>query len=116
MGKTSDEALARIEHKQDMMLDIMMKVINKTYVTEMKDGSHECPVCRVGVKYVIDMQDKSVSRRCGCKTGKFAPLDLEPPMAAGEKRDAEGSGSGDSVGEGDDAPRGRGNSQGSRRR
>lgn len=111
MSKSTDEALARLEHKVDQVLDLFMKVIKKPYVAEMKDGSHECPVCHVVVKYVVDIIDKSVARQCGCKTGKFAPLDLDifaPPSAAGGKKNEQGTGNRDSVDEGDDERRKRG--------
>jgi len=31
MGKTSDEALARIEHKLDVTLDLVMEMVGKVY-------------------------------------------------------------------------------------
>jgi hypothetical protein len=99
VSKTSDEALARIEHKVDVTLDLVMEMLGRLHlpihIPKMRDESHTCPVCKEYVKYVVDMQDRSVTAQCGCKTGKFAPLDLErfaPPLAAGGK-DAQREGS-----------------------
>lgn len=124
MGKTTDEAMARIEHKVDVTLDFVMEMVGRIYgirankVPKMGDGSHQCPVCKEYVKYLVDMQDKSVTRQCACKTGKFAPLDLEqfaPPMAAGGKNGQDARDR-DEAAEGDDAPGGRRKPQGSRSR
>lgn len=63
------EALARIEHKLDLLLDgLFMKntVHNKVHFI-----GQTCPVCLEYVDYQIDVQHQVVVRRCGCKTGKI---------------------------------------------
>src|SRR4051812_3709745 len=101
MGKTSDEALARLEHKLDVTLDLVMELVGRVYgiransIPRMGSETHTCPICKKSVKYVIDLQDKSVTAQCGCQTGKYAPIDLEqfaPPMAAAGGRDGEAAG------------------------
>jgi hypothetical protein len=114
MGKSNDEALARIEHKVDVTLDLLMEMIGRMgiirmIIPKMGDHSHQCPICKKDVKYVVDLQDKSVTAQCSCKTGKFAPIDLEqfaPPMVAGG-RDVESEGVGNSADDGDSGPRAR---------
>jgi len=110
MSKSNDEALARIEHKVDVTLDLLMEMIGRMgiirmIIPKMGDNSHRCPICKKDVKYVVDLVDKSVTAQCDCKTGKYAPIDFDqfaPPLAAGGKNHGdEREGSGNSAADGD---------------
>lgn len=76
------EALARVEHKLDIVLDMLGLnnqqvrglVINS--VRQVGDPSHRCSLCQQPVEYVADPIDSVIIRKCGCKTGKIA-LDLK---------------------------------------
>jgi len=66
------EALARIEHK----LDLILRAIKYQEAPErmpMDFIGHECPVCGQLVKYTVDLINNVVVRRCQCTTGKLAP-------------------------------------------
>lgn len=61
------EALLRIEHKLDMILEALKdKGIMITDLPQM-DEDDLCPVCDQEVKYDLDLQGERVSRSCGCK-------------------------------------------------
>lgn len=78
------EALARIEHKQDLILRWLRTMGTTVPLAQVGDDSHTCPVCSSRVSYAIDVLKKVVVRQCECKTGKIAPIDLsffDPPVA-----------------------------------
>lgn len=110
MGKQNDEALARIEHKVDVALDLVMEMVGamrivRMVIPKMGDLTHKCPICKKDVKYMVDVVEKSVAAQCDCKTGKFAPIDLDlfaPPPAAGAKKNVEREGVGSSADDRDD--------------
>ncbi len=113
MSKTTDEAQARIEHKVDVILDLVMEFVGRLHgihpnaIPKMGSLSHQCPICKKTVKYLVDIQDRSVTRQCDCKTGLTAPLDLEqfaPPPAAGGKHGYQRRRDDDSTGDGDTGP------------
>jgi hypothetical protein len=65
------EALARIEHKLDLILKIVgLQTANKT---PMKFTGHLCPVCDQLIDYIIDLNHNVVVRKCSCSTGKLPP-------------------------------------------
>src|SRR5262249_35563465 len=83
------EALARIEHKQDL---IIKKLYPKQFglreaMEKVGSALHMCPLCEQPVEHQIDIQDSVVVRKCGCGTGKI-PLDLKafaPPAPPAKK-------------------------------
>jgi hypothetical protein len=78
------EALARIEHKVDLILEASRILVGITQLGEKM----QCPVCKQVVLYQVDQLAKVVLRKCGCKTGLHAPLDLSAfaPMASDKTR------------------------------
>ena len=83
------EALARIEHKLDLLL---RGTLSSSRLISVGDKSHACPLCNQQVKYSIDILKRVLTRQCGCKTGFQPPVDLEayaPPPAARRQDDAE---------------------------
>ncbi len=100
------EALARLEHKVDLLFEILVGAFGaggKFTFTPVGSEKHVCPLCHQPVTYQIDTIAKAVTRKCNCKTGKFAPIDLEafaPPSLTPrkEKSDAEPERNGQEVG------------------
>jgi len=84
------EALARIEHKLDVIIKASWSS-NSPFLTSVGDKSHSCPLCKQQVKYTVDVIKKVLTRQCGCKTGLQAPIDLAafapPALPARETRD-----------------------------
>lgn len=112
------EALARIEHKLDFVLIYIGRLMGPNFVSALGDMSHPCPVCKQQVKYVIDQIHQVLVRKCGCKTGKLAPIPLEafaPPQVAGGKN-VPGTGSEEDGSDSDAGRHGAQGSRGSRRR
>lgn len=84
------EALARIEHKLDLILEASRVLKGITQLGERM----QCPVCKQTVDYQVDQINKVISRKCGCKTGLQAPLDLNafaPPAPAPRKDNPDGA-------------------------
>jgi hypothetical protein len=80
------EALARIEHKQDLLLLSEKRV--RRY-PQVSDTGNKCPVCLQPINYNVDIEDSVVIRKCGCSTGKI-PLDLKafaPPVLPAKRND-----------------------------
>lgn len=80
------EALARIEHKVDALLDVLKSTstFGQYYrIPKVGDFSHNCPVCEKQVEYYIDAREGILRRKCGCKTGKVAAVKLEPVTQQG---------------------------------
>lgn len=70
------EALARVEHKLDLLLHSLGRVVSAPMEFA---GAHTCPVCLRVVSYRIDFQHNVVKRVCGCSTGmQPLTLDLSP--------------------------------------
>lgn len=67
------EALARIEHKLDLILQ-RLGFLDKTPLPQMQFVGMQCPVCQQQVQYQIDMTHNVVVRRCNCTTGKVPSL------------------------------------------
>jgi len=100
------EALARIEHKIDVLMSMMMflvanqpggrsQLMTPTSAERARVGSpqHKCPLCAEIVEYFVDPIDSVVVRKCGCKTGKLAPIDLgafAPPGVPARKEHDDG--------------------------
>lgn len=94
------EALARIEHKLDLLLKIdqirnmkegVRGLADKIRLAAVADASHTCPVCEKTVEYQVDINDSVVVRKCGCSTGKIA-LDMgafAPPVSPAKKKETE---------------------------
>lgn len=76
------ETLLRIEHK----LDLLLKQPGVTKLASMADPLHICPVCKQQVDYNINMMEKTVSRKCGCSSGKIAPIDLSAFAPTNQER------------------------------
>lgn len=74
----SAEALARIEHKQDLILRTLAENYPHTNLTTVGDPNHICPLCHIPVTYQVDLMNQSLTRNCGCSTGMQAPLNLQP--------------------------------------
>ena len=83
------EALARIEHKLDRLLERQLK-----QPIEQLGALVACPICKQQVDYQVDQINKVIARKCGCKTGLQAPLDLNafaPPAPAPRKDNPDGA-------------------------
>lgn len=87
------EALARIEHKLDILLNDRVQALNDRVQATFKDispvgsNNHYCPLCTRLVEYQVDPTDAVVFRKCGCSTGKVA-LDMKafaPPVSPTRK-------------------------------
>ncbi len=79
------EALARMEHKLDLVLGEDSKKARK----KVGDPTHCCSLCHQTVDYQIDLNDSVVIRKCGCSTGKIA-IDLKafaPPVLPAKRTD-----------------------------
>lgn len=72
------EALARVEHKVDLILRSIAENYPSTLLTTLADPSHVCPLCNLSVTYQVDLMGQSLTRNCGCRTGVQAPLNLQP--------------------------------------
>lgn len=80
------EALARVEHKLDLLLDSEERV--RRY-PQVNDAGNKCPVCREQIVHNVDIEDSVVIRKCGCSTGKVA-LDMRafaPPVLPARRTD-----------------------------
>lgn len=83
------EAVARLEYKQDLILD-MLKQGRFQHFAKL-NAPRSCPACNMPVKHQLGAVSQIVQRICGCKTGIVPPPDLEalaPPQAAGSSRNA----------------------------
>lgn len=70
------EALVRIEHKLDCLLDVLAILQSNTgfpplSLDPMLEG-RRCPICLEKVRYIPDPSAGMIIRQCGCKTGKMA--------------------------------------------
>lgn len=91
------EALARIEHKVDVLLhwNFSPQHYSLLAIPQLKDFSHSCPICCQTVQYLVDPGAEILIRKCGCATGKQAPIKLEafapPPPDPSQKGSRYGS-------------------------
>ena len=107
------EALSRLEHKVDLVLDIVARLVGPDVrgswmLTQVGEPSHTCPVCTQPVQYLVDIMNKVITRKCGCSTGKQAPVDLAalaPPALMPRLENTHGGTEGDQ--DGRDAGRGK---------
>jgi hypothetical protein len=87
-GPLTMEALARVEHK----LDLIMHKLGIVVTPPMSFiGVHRCPACGMAIEYKIDFVHNVVKRVCGCSTGK-QPFTADPyspttPQPQGVKND-----------------------------
>jgi len=83
------EALFRIEYKLDVVLDylgrtnpaLLAKILQENRIGE----SQVCVACGRQVTSQVDIINKVITRKCGCSSGKSAPIDLgifAPPLSA----------------------------------
>jgi hypothetical protein len=87
------EALARLEHKVDVMLEMIIRLVGpgangKFTLTPVGDPNHICSLCFMPVSYQVDIMNRAVVRKCGCTTGKTPPIDLgafAPPVNPKQK-------------------------------
>lgn len=63
------EALARVEHKLDLVLKAL-KFLGTEPFMQMHFAGNMCPVCNQTIDYQVDLTHNVVTRKCGCKTGK----------------------------------------------
>lgn len=88
------EALARIEHKQDLILEIVAKLGNVEGLPKVADPAVPCVLCGQSKTYSVDISKSVVVRKCGCSTGKIA-LDLNafaPPTPTKKTEKDDGTG------------------------
>lgn len=95
------EALARIEHKLDLTMKMVarlletnpmnVQILQDVQFDQVSNKQHECFLCGVAVEYAIDPVDSIVVRKCNCKTGKIA-LDMKafaPPAMPVPKKETD---------------------------
>ena len=75
---TLAEALARVEHKLDLLLESQAGQDPLLELRSVGDPNHLCPICTKPVTYYVDIMSKLLTRTCGCSTGMSAPLNLAP--------------------------------------
>lgn len=80
------EALARIEHKIDLLLTHF-----KVQTKPMHFFGNACPVCKIPIDYVIDIQKNMVMRKCSCSTGKSPSIAPLSPVSPGGKSSGPGT-------------------------
>lgn len=82
------EAVGRIEHKLDLLITMVRKMPSNALLRLPAVGEPglTCPLCGQSVNYDIDARAEVCTRRCGCKTGKTAPIKLEPLPSPGARR------------------------------
>jgi hypothetical protein len=84
------EALLRLEHKVDLLISLMKSNNIFLQMPQLGDQFNICPICNQQVEKFVDPIKKVLVRKCGCKTGLQAPVDLNalmpPQPAATEKR------------------------------
>jgi len=97
------EALARLEHKVDVLMSMVIFLVRTVDPTALSSGNqiaeaqvgninHKCPLCSKQVEYFVDPIDSVVVRKCDCKTGKLAPVDLgafAPTALPGTRKEEE---------------------------
>ena len=93
------EALARIEHKVDVLFTFLRRQNPQLMIPAVGDLNHTCPVCQQPVTYVVDPVVQILIRKCGCRTGLQAPINLEafaPPIGGNAygRQDDDSGGSG----------------------
>lgn len=71
------EALARVEHKLDLLLESQAGQDRQLQLRTLGDPEHLCPLCQQSVTYLVDIMSKLLTRKCGCSTGMQAPLNLQ---------------------------------------
>lgn len=84
------ESLARLEHKVDILLREERKKNPMLMIPAVGDFNHQCPVCQQPVSYIVDTLAQVLVRKCGCKTGLQAPINLEafaPPTTGGKRNE-----------------------------
>ena len=89
------EAMARLEHKLDLVLEQITPGPSRAVPLPALGSPKTCPVCKQNIDYQVDQINKVIVRKCGCKTGLQAPLDLEafaPPVQAKRKDQDHGAG------------------------
>jgi hypothetical protein len=59
------EALARVEHK----LDVLLKFLG-AFGTPMHFPGQTCPLCKNVIDYQVNIMKNVVVRKCGCTSGK----------------------------------------------
>lgn len=76
------EALGRLEHKADIIIHLLRdisKFVGSSFrIPAVGEFGHNCPVCGQQVNYEIDARAEVLNRKCGCKSGKIAPIRFEP--------------------------------------
>lgn len=79
-GLTTAEDLVRLEHKVDLLLDLVCSVHWNAFGTipdfEPFKSGRKCPVCQQETKFYISMADGMIHRSCGCKSG-LVPMTME---------------------------------------
>ena len=72
-AKIVSEALLRIEHKLDLLLEKIVTPDTK----QVGNSLHICPLCKQLVQYSPDLIESVIARKCGCSSGKIAPIKTE---------------------------------------
>ena len=83
MADSISEALARIEHKLDLLLDSQAAQDKHLILRSVGSDEHTCPLCQVPVTYYVNMLENTITRMCGCSTGVQSGINLEqfaPPV------------------------------------
>lgn len=81
------EALLRIEHKVDILL---RGVYASNAHPQMSFVGVPCPVCKMPIEYVVDIEHQVAVRKCSCSSGKvtssFPIFTKVPPAGASNAR------------------------------
>ena len=79
------EALVRVEHKVDILLQLITLVLGEHLPMPQVKDNNICPVCSKPIRYYMDVIRRAVVRDCGCGTGLLAPSNLDLFAPIGEK-------------------------------
>lgn len=91
------EAILRLEHKVDILLN---RMLSAGAHPQMNFTGVPCPVCKMPIDYVVDIEHQVAVRKCNCYSGKvtssFPIFTKIPPAGAPNARSSGRQSSSDS--------------------